>query len=104
MPTTAEKIESLIRWIHERPQMYVTRAGELDSVLHYLHMVWADLTGRENQFVTARESAKGPIDDQQRGERVQIGAPATDAVLTYWNAIDAALDIQIRCDAWHSHD
>lgn len=86
--------------------MYATMAGELDSILTYLHMVWADLRDREVEYQAARrqcgETAAGLLDEQQRKEPVQLGEASTDLVLDFWNRVDAVLGIQVRCDAWHS--
>lgn len=106
MPTTAEKLESLLRWIHERPQMYATMAGELDLILDYLHMVWADLKDREVEYdlilSQCYETAAGLLKHQQRTEPVELGSPTTMIVLDFWNRVDTALDIHVRCDAWRS--
>jgi hypothetical protein len=47
VPKGIEFVEGLLGWIHERPEMYCTLAGELDSVLHFQHIAWAKVQDRD---------------------------------------------------------
>ena len=104
-PSTKDSLESLITWMRERPHMYCQLAGELDSVLSYLHMVWAKLADREDDYRVALEQAgqkpRGLLDDRQRKHIVRDKAPATNRVLRFWGKVDDFLDIKERTDRWH---
>src|SRR5688572_11834506 len=95
-PTPADYIESLMLWMHERPQMYCMYAGELDSVLWYLHMAWAKAAGRETEYQSALETAglkpRGHISNSERLESVDLEGKATRKVLKFWSKVNTALD------------
>ena len=104
-----DSVESLLVWIRERPHMYCQLAGELDSVLHFLHMVWAKLADREHEFLVATEEAgstpKGLLSDPQRKHRVKHKirgiSPAAKRVLRFWSKVDRQLEIEVRTESWY---
>src|SRR4029434_886004 len=46
VPKVVEFVEGLLGWIHERPEMYCRLAGELDAVMYFLHLAWAEVKDR----------------------------------------------------------
>lgn len=104
-----EYLESLLLWIRARPEMYCPLVGELDSVLWYLHMVWAKVADREREYRSALESAglkpHGIVKDEERHMRVNSDDEATRTVLEFWSRVDQALQLQVRVDGWnHSEE
>jgi len=100
-------LESLLVWIRERPHMYCMLVGELDSVLHYLHMVWAKLAVREAEYLAALDAAglnamgaMGIISQKKCHRRVDRNHEVTKRVLEFWSHVDHILGIKVRVDAW----
>jgi hypothetical protein len=91
-------LEGLLSWVHERPAMYCCLAGELDSTLHYLHLIWAKMTNRESELQSARISAGerdfGIISDEERHCRVQADDGVTKRILSFWLKVDQVLGIK----------
>ena len=98
MPVGIDRVEGLLGWIHERPDMYCCLAGELDSVLHFLHLAWAVVKDREDDLFAARitidSSAAGLLSDAERVRPVRRGDEATDRVLDYWARVDSSLGVK----------
>lgn len=97
-PTGIEFVEELLGWMHERPQMYCRLVGELDLVLHYLHLAWAKVKDRERDLDAAMmkfcASATGFLSDAERVRKVQLDDDATRRVLDFWTDIDSALGLR----------
>ncbi|MEQ8787675.1 MAG: hypothetical protein RIC55_15335 [Pirellulaceae bacterium] len=91
-------------WMHERPQMYCPFAGELDSVLWYLHMAWAKTADREKDYAAALEiaglTARGILEDDERSIRVDLNDMVTKRVLSFWSKVDRMLGLQVRVQSW----
>ena len=88
--------------------MYCITAGELDVLLHFLHLVWSKGSQSERPYQAAvdavRESmtisgSSGLLDDDQRLEFLDEDGPAKLKVLAYWNDVDARLKIRAPLDA-----
>ncbi len=109
----AEYLESLVLWMHERPQMYCLYTGELDSVLWYLHLAWAKFAHREAEYQSALETAyqsalgttynstRGLLTDEERLVRVDVNNEVTQRVLGFWSRVDQELALQVRVDGWN---
>jgi hypothetical protein len=103
-------LESLLVWIRESPHNWVALAGELDSVLWHLHMVWARVANRDSDYFSARDKASknaglpvaiGLLQDAKRLVKIDLNNTTTQKVLAFWQSIDDDLQIQKRCDAWY---
>jgi hypothetical protein len=92
-------------WMHERPQMYCQCVGELDLVLWYLHLAWAKVADRENDYRSALESAGlkplGILKDDERQTRVDLKDKTTKRVLGFWSKVDDSLGLKVRVPTWH---
>ena len=102
-----EQLECLLVWIGERPQAYCVTAGELDVLLHMLHVLWAKMADRALSLQEAREledapgrGARGLLDDQERSVPVCERGPGVRRVLEYWQRVDKRLGIVARADHW----
>jgi len=91
-------VRKLIGWIGDRPRMYARTVGELDTVLHYLHLVWAESQGLLHEFYDALAEVDEP---EARGvggcfatdeQRTRLIESADDSllrlVLARWKAVD----------------
>ena len=98
VPTGIDFDEALLGWIRQRPHMYALHAGELNGVLHYLHVAWAKVKNREADLdVALREAevtAAGLLPASERVHAVQLGTPATDRVLEFWARVDLLLNLK----------
>lgn len=92
-------------WMHERPQTYCLSVGELDMVLWYLHMAWAKVADRENDYRMALESAglkaQGILKVEERPNRVDPQDKTTKKVLRFWSKVDKSLGLKVRVQSWH---
>jgi hypothetical protein len=102
-----EKVQSLMVWVRERPQMYASTVGELDAALLYLHMVWAMLADRENELNSAiqnswrqRNTLKGYLKDSERTAAVDVTSNPTKKVLRFWTKVDRQLNVEVLCERW----
>ena len=93
-------------WMRQSPRNYCRLAGELDSVLWYLHMVWAKMASRDADYQAAiGETGIHPqslLSDQQRNEIVKENSSATGQVQEFWERIDERLGIRERTGNWHT--
>jgi len=93
-----DRLEGLLGWIHETPEMYCLLAGELDSVLNYLHFAWVVVKDREHELLETKmaidPSPAGRLSEADRVRRVQRGDYATERVLDYWSRVDTALGVK----------
>jgi hypothetical protein len=84
--------------------MYVRTPGELDSVLWYLHMVWAMLTDREREYenalMKAGKKARGILSDEERIAPLDRRKPPTKRVLKFWSKVDQELKIVALRETW----
>jgi len=106
VPTSRlEYIESLLVWIHERPQMYCSLLGELDSVLYFLHLVWAKLADSEKEYELALNAAgqtpKGLLTQAERHKRTILDDASTQRVIAFWSNVNERLNIHVRTTSWH---
>ncbi len=102
-----EQLECLLVWIREGPHFYCKTVGELDVLLHYLHLVWAKIADREADLRAAQESqrgtergARGLLEDEERSASVLEQGPAVGRVLEYWQQVDRRLAMAARADRW----
>ena len=94
-------VHDLIGWIYDRPGMYGRTVGEVNTLLHYLHFVWAEITEKRGQFDAVRMEEVERVSDRPAlgfitdAERVQIipegGKVALTRVIDYWKAVDLRL-------------
>lgn len=105
--TPHEQLECLLVWIREGPHFYGQTAGELDVLLHYLHVVWAKFADREADLQAAQErtreaerGARGLLEDEERSASVLEQGPAVGRVLEYWQQVDRRLAVVARADRW----
>jgi len=102
--TAVAKVQSLLVWVRERPQMYALTPGELDLVLSYLHMVWAMLTEREREYenalTKAGQKARGILSDEERIAPLDRRKPPTKRVLKFWSNVDQELGIVSLRETW----
>jgi hypothetical protein len=94
-------VQDLIQWIYTRPQMYGRTVGEVDTAIHSLHFVWAELSERRRDFDVIRieelerisdSPAMGIITDAERVQMIpEDGQVAIARVLDYWKAVDHRL-------------
>ena len=93
-------------WMRQSPRNYCRLAGELDSVLWYLHMVWARIADRDDDYQAAIGETgihtRGLLSDQERKEIVEEDSSATRQVQEFWERIDERLGIQERSGDWHA--
>lgn len=101
----ANWITDLISWVRDRPYMYGRTIGEIDTLLHYLHFVWAGLADVRDDFERIRIDliqemhygpAAGLLDDADRVVLIdpQHHSPALARVLAYWTAVGERLDMK----------
>jgi hypothetical protein len=106
--SSRDYLESLMIWIRERPHMYCCDVGELDSVLWFLHMVWAKDSDREAEYAAALDSSgltpRGNLASEERNIAVDTQDEITNRVLQFWSQVDSKLDIRVRVERWHNVD
>lgn len=99
-----ESVASLIIWIREQPQQHCKLAGELDSVLWYLHTVWARQADKETNFQIALEEVgqkpQGLLTEAEQKQTVTSDDPATKTVLRYWAIVGSILGIEKPSHKW----
>ena len=106
LPTCSsdESVASLIIWIREQPLKHCRIAGELDSVLWYLHLVWARLADKESNFQTALEEVglkpQGLLTAEEQKNTVNSDDEATKTVLRFWAIVGSILGIEKKTQAW----
>jgi len=101
---SAESVASLIVWIREQPHQHCALAGELDSVLWYLHTVWAKLANREPNFQTALEEVgikpQGLLSEEEQKQAVKSDGEETKCVLRFWAVVGSILGIEQQTIRW----
>ena len=86
--------------------MYCRTVGELDSVLHYLHMAWAKLVERDDDLRDAiamqlgDDGTSGILNDDDRLTFLTDGGSPLTRVKNFWARIDAQLDCRVQTDKW----
>jgi hypothetical protein len=97
VPKGVEFVEGLLGWIHERPEMYCRLAGELDAVMHFLHLAWAEVKDRTADLHAALAEAGvtpcGLLSDEERTRPVQRDDEVTRRVLAFWARVDEILGV-----------
>ncbi len=94
-------VHDLIHWIYDRPEMYGRTVGEVDTVVYYLHLVWAEISEKRREFDDVRieemekvsdHPALGFVTDAERVQPIrEDGRRALDSVVDYWKAVDLRL-------------
>ena len=101
---SAETVASLIVWIREKPGLHCSMAGELDSVLWYLHTAWARLANRESNFQVALEEIgikpQGLLSEEEQSQTVHSDDEATKSVLRFWAVVGSILGIEKQTTSW----
>ena len=75
---TSAFVHDLIVWIYDRPEMYGRTVGEVDTLLYYLHCVWAEITEKTGQFNDIRANEMEKVSEHPAlgfttdAERVQL--------------------------------
>ena len=106
LPPSPEVIESLMTWMRQRPRDYCRFAGELDSALWYLRLVWAKMANKDDDYRVAIGEIgihpRGLLSDQQRKEIVEKDSLTTRQVQEFWERVDERLGIPERTGNWHT--
>ena len=81
--------------------MYGRTVGEVDTLLYYLHCVWAEITEKTGQFNDIRAIEMEKVSEHPAlgfttdAERVQLipegGKVALTRIIDYWKAVDLGL-------------
>jgi len=91
-------VAELISYVYDRPHMYCRTLGELDILLHYLHYVWARMSGTLESYERHRveyhlslgfEACSGPVTDENRVTFLE-SAPKeiVENTIGYWKTLD----------------
>src|SRR4029434_6656544 len=96
-PKGVEFVEGLLGWIHERPEMYCRLAGELDAVMYFLHLAWAEVKDRRKDLDAAKAEAgvtpSGFLSDEERTRPVHRDDEVNRRVLAFWARFDEILGV-----------
>jgi hypothetical protein len=100
------KLESLVTWIPNRPQNYCFTVGELDTVLYFLHTVWAKAASREDDldraFAATTAWPQGQLTESERVLFLRENPPVLTKLIAFWREVDAVLKLR-RDEDWDDH-
>ncbi len=100
-------VQSMMIWVRERPEHYCITAGELDTVLRYLHLIWSEGADNKQEFEDAVAAARellqidgcaGLLNNQERVESLLLNGTAKAKVLKYWANVDTTMRVTAPLD------
>ncbi|REJ70606.1 MAG: hypothetical protein DWQ31_00740 [Planctomycetota bacterium] len=97
-----EFVRKVISRLYERPEMYGQTLGEVDLALYLLHLVWAVICDRRDEYEKARgaynffelESNEGPV---PRGHHINPvssrSSEGVEEIIAYWSTLDQKIHL-----------